>query len=123
MQVLLSRDKGDQIRMRSNDGMTDEDVMVIFSALSQETRLRVFKVLVAHHQEGLRPSDLASLLSICKNTLSFHLSLLTQAGLVSQERRGKEIFYRSQCHVIRQAANFLMQKGVDGNCDCLVTLR
>lgn len=109
--------------MLNSDEMTDEDVMVIFSALSQETRLRVFKVLVAHHQGGLRPSDLAARLSLCKNTLSFHLSLLTQAGLVSQERRGKEIFYRSQCHVIRQAAHFLIEKGVDGNCDCLAVNR
>ncbi len=109
--------------MGDDDRMTDDGVMVIFSALSQETRLRVFKTLVAHHKEGLRPSDLATKLSICKNTLSFHLSLLAQAGLVSQERRGKEIFYRSQCHAIRQAAHFLIEKGVDGNCDCLLTNR
>ena len=54
-----------------------------FSSLSQETRLRVFKLLIEYGRDGVIPGKIASELKIPDNTLSFHLSHMNKAGLVT----------------------------------------
>lgn len=75
--------------------MNTENALSAFSALSQETRLRVFRLLVEYGGTGAAAGTLAERLNIPANTLSFHLSHLARAGLVGAERRGRSIIYRA----------------------------
>lgn len=73
--------------------MDIEDAVVAFDALSQETRLRVFRLLVEYGQEGTPAGTLSETLGIPHNTLSFHLSQMSHAGLVVSRREGRSIIY------------------------------
>ena len=65
------------------------------SGLAQSSRLLIFKALVQAGRDGLQPTALAAQLGIPANTLSFHLKGLLSAGLITQERCGRALFYRA----------------------------
>ena len=75
--------------------MDIEDAVEAFGALSQETRLRVFRLLVEYGQDGTPAGTLSETLGIPHNTLSFHLSQMSHAGLVLSQREGRSIIYRA----------------------------
>ena len=78
-----------------------------FSSLSQETRLKVFKLLIEYGTDGLMPGKIAEELKIPDNTLSFHLSHMSKAGLVTSERSGRSITYYANCDLILNLIGFL----------------
>lgn len=78
-----------------------------FSSLSQETRLRVFRLLIEYGREGAVPGTLASELAIPDNTLSFHLSHMSRAGLVTSKKTGRSITYFANVDVIENLIEFL----------------
>ena len=61
------------------------------AALGNRTRLRIFKVLIRAGREGANIGTIQRLLGIPATTLSHHLGTLTQAGLIAQVRRGREV--------------------------------
>lgn len=72
----------------------DEQAAVqALAALAQPLRLRVFRALVVAGPQGLTPGDLALQLDVANTTLSFHLKELMHAGLVEQERSGRNLIY------------------------------
>lgn len=87
--------------------MKSEEAIMVFTALSQETRLKIFMILVENSKDGICPCDIAKKLDIPRNTLSFHLSLLTQAKLCTIKKQGKMLIYRPNCSEIRKVMNFL----------------
>lgn len=80
-----------------------------FSSLSQETRLKVFKLLLEYGQDGTSPGVLAAELEIPDNTLSFHLSHMSKAGLVSSERNGRSITYFANTSLMNELVGYLLQ--------------
>ena len=73
--------------------MDIKQALAAFDALSQDTRLRVFRLLVEHGPAGAPAGTLSESLHIPHNTLSFHLSHMSHAGLVVSRREGKSIIY------------------------------
>ena len=80
-----------------------------FSSLSQETRLKVFKLLVEYGQDGAIPGTIAEELKIPDNTLSFHLSHMSKAGLVSSKKNGRSITYFANSNLINALIGFLQE--------------
>jgi ArsR family transcriptional regulator, arsenate/arsenite/antimonite-responsive transcriptional repressor len=80
-----------------------------FGSLSQETRLRVFKVLIEYGSDGLLPGAIAKKLEIPDNTLSFHLSHMSRAGLVTSRKEGRSITYFANSEVIEELIEFLAE--------------
>jgi ArsR family transcriptional regulator len=79
----------------------------IFASLSQETRLRIFRLLIEYGRDGLIPSKIADELEIPKNTLSFHLSHMTSAGLITSQKNGRSLTYFANTNVILSLIEFL----------------
>lgn len=81
-----------------------------FDALSKPVRIQIFQILVEHCDSGITPTEIARLMNgMQRNTLSFHLSLLSQAGLCKSEKKGKCIIYKPKgCH-LRAVADFLIK--------------
>ncbi|MGE3148973.1 MAG: ArsR/SmtB family transcription factor [Pseudorhodoplanes sp.] len=75
------------------------------AALGSRTRLRVFKVLVRAGREGINIGGIQRLLGTPATTLAHHLNTLAQAGLVDQERQGREVI----CKANFKAVNELLQ--------------
>jgi len=65
------------------------------SALAQESRLAVFRLLVQAGPAGVAAGDIARALQITPNTLSAQLNILANAGLVASRRDGRSIIYRA----------------------------
>mgnify|MGYP003586600188 CR=1 FL=1 len=75
--------------------MEEKQAVASLAALAQPVRLRVFRALVGAGPEGMTPTALAALLGIASSNLSFHLKELSHAGLVLQEREGRNLIYRA----------------------------
>ena len=73
--------------------MDIKKALAAFNALSQDTRLQVFRLLVEYGEPGAPAGALSEALHIPHNTLSFHLSHMSHAGLVVSRRDGRSIIY------------------------------
>ena len=94
--------------------MKEMDVIRSLAALAQEVRLRVFRALVVAGNEGLKPSALAEQLGVASNTLSFHLKELVHAGLISQERQGRNLIYRASFASMNELLSYLTENCCQG---------
>jgi DNA-binding transcriptional ArsR family regulator len=89
------------------------------SALAQESRLSVFRMLVRAGAPGLPAGELAQALAIPHNTLSTHLAILTRAGLLRFRREGRNIIYSVDFDGTRALLGFLIEdccQGAPGIC-------
>jgi ArsR family transcriptional regulator len=71
--------------------METSSAVIALSALAQENRLDVFRLLVQAGPDGMAAGDVAERLEIAPATLSFHLAQLRQAGLLSMRRDGRSL--------------------------------
>jgi len=85
------------------------------AALSQESRLRAFRLLVQSGNEGLAAGKIADALGVPHNTLSTHLATLVNAGLVASRRESRSIIYRIDFDGTRALFAFLMENCCQGN--------
>lgn len=89
--------------------MKQSEVLAALSALSQASRLRVFRKLVAAGPAGSTPSEIARRLKVTPATLSFHLKELLNAGLVTQERSGRSLIYRADYGRMHRLLSYLTE--------------
>jgi ArsR family transcriptional regulator, arsenate/arsenite/antimonite-responsive transcriptional repressor len=89
--------------------MDIQHAIVAFGALSQETRLKVFRLLVKHGERGTAAGTLSEALGIPHNTLSFHLSHMSSAGLVLSRREGRSIIYSANFELITSLIRFMVE--------------
>ena len=95
--------------------MEINDALGAFDALSQETRLAVFRLLVTAGPQGMSAGSIAEELDSRQNTMSSHLKQLHQAGLVQSRRDGRSIFYTANYDTVRELIVFLMEDCCAGN--------
>jgi ArsR family transcriptional regulator len=98
--------------------MQENDIVRALAALAQEVRLRVFRALVVAGNDGLTPGVLADQLDVAPNTLSFHLKELMHAGLISQERQGRNLVCRASFSTMIEVLAYLTENCCQG-ADCL----
>ncbi|MFZ5738653.1 ArsR family transcriptional regulator [Rhodopseudomonas thermotolerans] len=92
------------------------------SALSQETRLAVFRLLVRREPDGVAAGDLAKAVGVPANTMSVHLGVLSRAGLVTSERHSRSIVYRADLARFRALMLFMLMDCCDGRSDICAPL-
>jgi DNA-binding transcriptional ArsR family regulator len=79
------------------------------SALAQESRLAVFRLLIQAGREGVPAGDIARRLEIPANTLSAQLSILANAGLIGSRREGRSIIYTADFDGMSELLVYLME--------------
>ena len=79
-----------------------------FDALSQDTRLEIFRLLVKTGPEGLCVGEIVTHFAAKQNTISANLAVLAQAGLIASRRDGRSVRY------------FAHMEGISGLIDYLV---
>lgn len=77
------------------------------AALGNRTRLRLFRLLVRAGEDGLNVGEVQRHLEVPASTLAHHLTTLTRAGLVAQERRGREVVCRANFEAMHGLVDFL----------------
>jgi DNA-binding transcriptional ArsR family regulator len=88
--------------------MDELKAMAAFAALSQKTRLDVFRLLIKAGEEGMFAGEISDALDVRQNTMSANLSVLLNAGLVKNTREGRAIRYYIDFNVMRELLQFLM---------------
>jgi ArsR family transcriptional regulator len=79
----------------------------MFAAMGTEARLRIIRLLLAAHPEGMIVGELQSELGIPASTLSHHLERLKQDDLVTVERRSTFLWYRANTETLQELLGFL----------------
>ena len=89
--------------------MDSNDAIRAFSALGQPTRLAIFRLLIQAGAVGMAAGDIGQQLAVRQNTLSANLTVLTRAGLLRNERRGRSIRYFADVTGLRELLGYLLE--------------
>ena len=81
-----------------------ETLARMFKALSDPTRVKLLSMIAAASDTGACACDMTEPVGLSQPTVSHHLQLLVDAGLVTREQRGKWAYYRVAPDVIRSLA-------------------
>jgi DNA-binding transcriptional ArsR family regulator len=102
--------------------MKAKEVVPALSALAQENRLDVFRLLVQAGPDGLAAGIIAEKVGVVPATLSFHLAQLKHAGLVTVRRDGRSLIYAADYERMNGLVRFLTENccaGVAGRSACV----
>lgn len=86
---------------------THSSAALSLAALGHDTRLGIFRLLVRAGQDGLNVGEIGQHLDMAPSTLAHHLRALVDAGLVLQERHGRQIVNSVDYDAMRQVVSFL----------------
>jgi DNA-binding transcriptional ArsR family regulator len=84
------------------------------AALGHDARLSIFRLLVKAGDDGLRVGDIGAHLGLAPSTLAHHLSTLVDAGLVLQDKQGREVFNRVDFPAMHRLVGFLTSECCTG---------
>lgn len=94
--------------------MKIDDATRALAALAQDSRLRVFRLLVRQGADGMAAGDIARALDLPASTLSAHLTVLANAGLIGATRHSRSIVYAVDVGGIRQLLSYLLEDCCQG---------
>ncbi len=104
--------------------MDQEQAIENFSALAQDTRLAIFRLLVRKEPLGLPVGEISRQLNIIPSTLSGHLGILKRSGLLKSTRQQREIHYAVNMAAMGDLIDFMLEDCCDGqveNCSKIIT--
>ena len=79
----------------------------MLSAMGTEPRLRIMRLLLSAHPDGLIVGDIGTALAIANSTLSHHLERLKNEGLVNVRREGTFLWYSANAGALQDLLRFL----------------
>ncbi|AZO58590.1 transcriptional regulator [Mesorhizobium sp. M1A.F.Ca.IN.022.07.1.1] len=94
--------------------MDERQALMAFGALSQETRLKLLRLLVVAGPDGIAAGSLAEQVEVSPSNVSFHLKELERAGLVGTRRDARSIVYSAEYDALSALIRFLMEDCCSG---------
>jgi ArsR family transcriptional regulator len=79
----------------------------MFAAMGAEPRLRILRLLLSAHPEGLVVGEIGEELEITNSTLSHHLEKLKNEGLIAVQREGTFLRYMANTNILEELLGFL----------------
>ena len=99
------------MKLNVEHGLDAAEAASTFAALGSEQRLAVLRALVRAGPVGLSIGDLGSRSGIGGSTLTHHMKILSQAGLVTQTRQGRSIICAAVSYdKLHMLGNYLLQE-------------
>ena len=95
--------------------MDTKNALAALTAVAQESRLAVFRLLVRCGPDGLAASKIADQLGIAPSSLSFHLKELAHAALVSQRQDGRFVIYSANFDTMNALIAFMTENCCAGD--------
>jgi DNA-binding transcriptional ArsR family regulator len=92
----------------------ERQALIAFGALSQDTRLRLLRLLVVAGPDGISAGSLAEQVEVSPSNVSFHLKELERAGLVAARREARSIVYNAEYDALSGLIRFLMEDCCSG---------
>lgn len=90
--------------------MKEKKAAEALSALGHEARLEIYRLLVRAGRDGLNVGEIGRHVGLPPSTLAHHLAALARAGLVAQERRGREVISLADYDVMDDLVAFLTEE-------------
>jgi ArsR family transcriptional regulator len=84
----------------------------LFKALADRHRLQILNCLLQARDESVCVCDIQPLLGVKQPTVSHHLKLLVDAGLLEREKRGTFAYYRVKPGVLERVGSLLAEPGL-----------
>jgi len=103
--------------------MEKNTATAVLEALSAGLRLDVYRLLVKQGMHGLVAGEIATTLDIAPSNLSFHLKVLTQAGLVTVEQEGRFQRYRANLPLMLELIAYMTEECCAGHPEYCAGLR
>lgn len=97
--------------------MEQSRVLAALSALANETRLELVRVLIVAGQDGLAAGQIARALDVSASRLSFHLGALEQAGLIGSRRLARNVIYSADHDALGGVIGYLLNDCCAGHPD------
>ena len=94
--------------------METSKVVAALTALAQDSRLAIFRLLVQSGPEGMAAGQVAQELDLAPNILSFHFDRLRGAGLVTVHRKGRSMIYAARYETMNGLVAFLTENCCQG---------
>jgi len=94
--------------------MKSAAVVTALGALAHEHRLAVYRMLVERGPDGLPAGAIAERLGLPPSSLTFHLQQLLHAGLVTQRRLSRQLFYAADFAAMNGLVGFLTENCCGG---------
>src|SRR3954469_9981689 len=94
--------------------MEKKCALTALAALAQDNRLEGFRLLVQAGRSGLPAGEIARLLDLAPNTLTFHFDRLRQAGLISVRRDGRSMIYAARYETMHGLLGYLSENCCKG---------
>ncbi|MBS0641324.1 MAG: helix-turn-helix transcriptional regulator [Proteobacteria bacterium] len=94
--------------------MEKSSVLVALSALAQETRLDIFRLLIQAGPDGMPAGQIGERLGLPSATLAFHLKELKTAGLATVTRNGRSLIYAAAYPTMNGLLAYLMENCCGG---------
>jgi DNA-binding transcriptional ArsR family regulator len=79
----------------------------MLSAMGAEPRLRIVRLLLAAHPNGMVAGDIGEELDIAPSTLSHHLDRLKREEVVTVRREGTYLWYAANAKALEELLKFL----------------
>ena len=92
--------------------------LAALGALSQETRLDLFRLLVTVGPEGLPAGVIAERLGVLPSSLTFHLNQLVHAGLITQRRLSRQLIYSAEYGAMNDLLAYLTENCCGQGASC-----
>ena len=94
--------------------MKSDIAVAALSALAQDSRLAIYRLLVKRGPDGYAAGEIAARLDLPAPTLSFHLKALAQAKLVEVRRSGRFLHYRANFRRMNELVAYLTENCCSG---------
>lgn len=95
--------------------MDERQALIAFGAMSQETRLKIVRLLVKAGPQGMAAGTIAEAAGVSASNVSFHLKELERGGLVAGRRDARSIVYSAEYEALSGLIRFLMEDCCAGN--------
>ena len=88
--------------------MDQAQALKALSAMAHDTRLEIVRLLVPCRGDGMPAGEIADQLGVSASALSFHLTALEQAGLVTSQRQSRKVIYKANHTCLGDVIGYLL---------------
>jgi DNA-binding transcriptional ArsR family regulator len=89
--------------------MEQAQAIAALGALGQVMRLQLYRLLREQGAAGMSAGNIAERLGVAPSSLSFHLTQLVEAGLITQTRSGRQLIYRTSRGAVAELRKYLAE--------------
>lgn len=98
--------------------MNPAETVEALGALAHEHRLAVYRLLVEAGPDGMSAGDIADRIGLVPSSLTFHVQSLHRAGLITQRRLSRQLFYSADFATMNELVDYLTRNCCGGAQSC-----